>query len=375
MRVNFMHYYIHIPFCRQRCPYCKFALTPIFDEAKKRRYIAYLKEEIRSYFLSFSEGESLSEKNRSSLRKDDKTEISTIYFGWGTPSVLSHSELRDILECFPNYRSASEITLESNPEDITEDYVRGLFELGVTRLSMWVQTLNDASLKEIHRSNKKRIYEALESIEVARENKQWIYINVDFILGLPYTLPGETLDWIQELHTKFPFISHTSIYMLEDEKYPKHWKANSITETEMQKEFLDIMEYFESIGWHHYELSNFAKPWYESQHNQSYWDHSPYRGFGLSASSFEWEKRWTNSSSFAGYYRWEKEGEEILTKEAIKIEEIMFGMRRDGVEKSLIEENKYRQLITEWLLEIRWEKLFPTKTWIFLLDHIIGELI
>ncbi len=346
--------------------------------------------------------------------------IGTIYFGWGTPSVLSHSELESILECFPDYRSASELTLESNPEDITEDYVRRLFDLGITRLSMWVQTLNDVSLKEIHRSSKKRILEALESIHTVIATKEAIQnfsthvittkieiesieqdfsslrslemtettrsdsshyrwqklsINIDFILGLPYTLPGETLRGMQELHKKFPFITHTSVYMLEDEKYPKHWKTNSITEVEMQKEFLDIMEYFDSIGWHHYELSNFAKPWYESKHNQSYWDYSPYRGFGLSASSFEWEKRWTNSSSFAGYYKWERDSKETLTQEAIQIEEIMFSMRRDGVDLKLLEEKKYTPHITEWLLEIRGTKIFPTKTWIFLLDHIIGELI
>jgi oxygen-independent coproporphyrinogen-3 oxidase len=75
--------------------------------------------------------------------------------------------------------------------------------------------------------------------------------------------------------------------MLEDESYPKHWKSNSITEDEMQREFLEIMSYFESIGWHHYELSNFAKPGYESVHNQAYWDHSDTRGFGLSAASYE----------------------------------------------------------------------------------------
>ena len=425
MRVKFMHYYIHIPFCRQKCPYCKFALTPIFDEVKKRRYIAYLKEEIRGYFASVArEEQAIQEKNTNSFSWLDRhaslamTETRTIYFGWGTPSVLSHDELQSILECFPDYRRVSEISFESNPEDITGDYVRGLLDLGVTRLSMWVQTVNDRSLKEIHRSSKKSIYEALESIRRALEDKKWnkgseisqkqeiqgrkvfskgvysvvsdweinfsndevrsfseISINVDFILGLPYTLPWEILEWIQELHKKFPFITHTSVYMLEDEEYPKHWKEKSIRELELQKEFLDIMKYFESIGWHHYELSNFAKPWYESKHNQSYWDHSPYRGFGLSASSFEWKRRWSNSSSFAGYYRWEKENEETLTPETLTIENIMFGMRRNGVEKSLLQENKYKPLITEWLIEIRWEKLFPTKTWIFLLDHIMGELI
>jgi oxygen-independent coproporphyrinogen-3 oxidase len=91
--------------------------------------------------------------------------------------------------------------------------------------------------------------------------------------------------------------------MLEDESYPKHWRENSITESEMQREFLDIMAYFQSIGWHHYELSNFAKPGYESIHNQRYWDHSNTRGFGLSAASYEDNRRWSNSSSFGSYYQ------------------------------------------------------------------------
>jgi oxygen-independent coproporphyrinogen-3 oxidase len=128
---------------------------------------------------------------------------------------------------------------------------------------------------------------ALENIETATNATRSISINIDFILGLPYTQSGEILQSIRELHSTFPYITHTSVYMLEDESYPKHWKSNSITTSEMQSEFLEIMEYFESIGWHQYELSNFAKPGYESVHNQAYWDHSDTRGFGLSAASYE----------------------------------------------------------------------------------------
>jgi oxygen-independent coproporphyrinogen-3 oxidase len=127
---------------------------------------------------------------------------------------------------------------------------------------------------------------ALENIEIATNATSSISINIDFILGLPYTTSGEILHAIKELHNQFPHITHTSVYMLEDEVYPKHWKANSITEDQMQTEFLDIIDYFQSIGWHHYELSNFAKPGYESVHNQAYWDHSDTRGFGLSAASY-----------------------------------------------------------------------------------------
>lgn len=162
-----------------------------------------------------------------------------------------------------------------------------MLELGIHRISLGIQTLNETSLKEIHRSNRETIVGALERISMAiKESHRDISLNIDFILGLPYVRPEETLTNIKELHSRFPTISHTSIYMLEDERYPKHWKANSIAETEMQNEFLGIMQYLASIGWHHYELSNWARPGYESVHNQAYWDHSETRGFGLSAASY-----------------------------------------------------------------------------------------
>ncbi len=147
---------------------------------------------------------------------------------------------------------------------------------------------------------------------------------MDFILGLPFSKYGETLENIQEIHTTFPWIHHTSVYMLEDEKYPKDWKENSLTEEEIQSEFLEILGYFEMQNWNHYELSNFAKPGYECHHNQSYWNHSDYRGFGLSSSSFEKNTRWNNSPSFSGYFAGKKVDEERLNDEQIRIEKMMF---------------------------------------------------
>jgi oxygen-independent coproporphyrinogen III oxidase len=222
---------------------------------------------------------------------------------------------------------------------------------------------------------------SIDSVIARSESMQWCLpsINVDFILGLPFTHPGETLSWIQELHVRYPFITHTSVYMLEDEAYPKHWKENSISDSELQDEFLQIIEYFSSLGWHHYELSNFAKPWYESIHNQWYWDHSDSRGFGLSAASYRDGRRWSNSSSFSGYYLWKRENEEILTPEEQDIERMMFWLRRDGWDRGLsglqISEKKVQELIQDGLIEIREKKIKPTKTWIFLIDHIISELI
>ncbi len=357
------HYYIHIPFCRQRCPYCKFALTPVFDEFKQRRYIEYLKKEIREYTVD----------------EDPKTSSGwqkTIYFGGWTPSVLSHDEIFEVLECFPFYReSAIEITMEMNPEDVTPEYIEWVLALGVNRISLGIQTLNEKSLKEIHRSDRNTIFGALENIssEIKKSNNN-ISLNIDFILGLPFVKAWETLSGVKELHQKFPYITHTSVYMLEDESYPQHWRANSITELEMQTEFLAIMDYFESIGWHHYELSNWARPGYESVHNQAYWDHSSTRGFGLSAASYEWGIRWSHSSSFNGYYGWRRDNEEKLTPEQIELEKMMFWLRRDGWQYNR-NSKKLDRLITEWLLEVTQNRIKPTKTWIFVIDHILSELI
>jgi coproporphyrinogen III oxidase-like Fe-S oxidoreductase len=359
-------------------------LTPVFDEVKKKRYLAHLKNEIREYSsVPISACEFW---------------VSSIYFWGWTPSILSLEEIHEILECFPDYKDTTEITLEANPEDITEEYVRWLIDLGINRISLGVQTLNNDSLKEIHRSDRESIVHALENISWACHEK--ISVNIDFILGLPHVKIGETLYNIQELYQKFSCITHTSVYMLEDEAYPKHWKDLSITEIEIQKEFLEIMEYFKSLGWNHYELSNFAKPWCESLHNRAYWNHSNYRWFGLSASSYENGIRWTNSSSFSGYYKWVREWEEILTNEQIGIEKMMFGLRTGWCNcseflsfPSTLVGNpdtrfparrpgndgqngiRIQKLISEWLLEIDGSKIKPTKTWIFLLDHIMSELV
>jgi oxygen-independent coproporphyrinogen-3 oxidase len=355
-------------------------LTPVFDDLKKQRYLAYLKQEIQDYFLDYS---------TISLSYYP----TTLYFWWGTPSILTLSEIWEVLLCFPWIEDAIEITIESNPEDITVAYIEWLITLWVNRLSLGIQTLNKKSLKETGRGSLDSIHNALESIMNVNQAYSFLSeasntrfnqvknlsLNVDFILGLPYVGTWEILKWIKLLHEKYPCITHTSIYMLEDERYPKHWKEHSITEIELQSEFIEILEYFEGIGWNHYELSNFSKPWYESIHNQSYWNHSNYRGFGLSAASYENGNRWTNHRSFSGYYAWKRIDEEHLTEEQKKLEIMMFGFRTMGIEKMSLwneprRDDEFKKLMSEWLLEIQDNKIKPTKTWIFLLDHIMGKL-
>jgi oxygen-independent coproporphyrinogen-3 oxidase len=315
----------------------------------------------------------------------------TLYFWWWTPSILSIEELQEIFKCFPffqqtniptNQPTNSEITLESNPEDITEEKVKWWKDIGINRVSLWVQSLDDIVLNTIKRANRETILYALEIL-----NKHFENINVDFILGLPYSMSWDTLGAIRELHTKFPNITHTSVYILEDERYPMEWKNHYPSNEEIQTEYGEICDYLENKWWHHYEISNWAKPWYESTHNQSYWNHSDYRGFWLSAASFSlppleggiqggsFGKRFSNSSNFRDYFAWKQETE-VLTEKQIRIEKIMFSLRTFSLDETIIQnKKKLEQFIDEWLLQKEDMILFPTKTWIFMLDHIIGELI
>lgn len=387
-----MHYYLHIPFCRQKCPYCKFALTPVFDEFKKKRYIGYLKRELGEYFSTRSchveIWDILPWMNKQDLSLRSKWQKPrTIYFWWGTPSVLSLDEVRGILDCFritedSNTRtfehSLPEITFECNPEDITSEYATGLFQLWINRISLGIQSLSDTTLKAIHRSDRKSIFYALDEISSAlctMSMHSQLSLNTDFILWLPHTKPGETLEDIRTLHELFPFITHTSVYMLEDGLYPADWKEYSITEKEMEKEYSAICTYFDSLWWHHYEISSWAKPGYECQHNRWYWDHTDTRGFGLSATSYVGGKRWTNSDSFAGYYRWDIIGTEVLTEDEKNLEKLIHDLRTFRLESRIAPSEILEKLRSEGLIEIKEQKIILTPTWIFRENAILSELI
>lgn len=352
-----MFFYLHIPFCRQKCLYCKFALTPKFDELKIRTYIDALKREMVDFFAL-----------------NPGVGIETIYFGGGTPSILTRKHIDEILEIFrrqEGFVSPSEVTLEANPEDISEDYLVTLSELWINRLSLGIQTLNSESLQMVGRADSNEyIFRALQAIAKGPiEN-----ISIDLIAGLPSTVEWQVTTDLAEI---FRFVSpkHVSIYMLEDETYPKNWKKHLPSEEMIRSEYLSGVGWLKAHGLDRYELSNFAKPGFESKHNQAYWNHSPYRGFWLSAASFTDGKRYTNHTSFGGYYQGKKETD-VLSLESLRIERMMFGLRTSWI--SLDEagnDSKLDVLVQEGLLEKRQNKVFPTSTWIFLIDYIISELI
>lgn len=332
------------------------------NELTKKRYLEYLKREISEFFK---------DQEQQIGGSGGRHCLNTLYFGWGTPSLLSIEELRGIIDCFPfSKNSHIECTLETNPEDITEEKVKGWKSIWANRVSLWVQALNDIVLESIKRAKQEAIVKALEIL-----NKYFSNINIDLILGLPYSKSWETLEAIKELHEKFQNITHTSVYILEDERYPQEWKDHYPTEDQVQTEYAQICDYLKDKWWRHYELSNWARPGYESIHNRSYWDHSNYRGFWLSAGSYVQGNRVANASNFRDYFD-QKQEQEILTEEQIRIEKIMFGLRTFLLDESLIgNKKKLEQFVKEKLLKKDGEKIFPTKTWIFMLDYIMSELV
>ncbi len=353
-----MYNYIHIPFCRQKCKYCKFALTPRWQRIQLDRYLGALESEIREFFA---------------WRKEN---LESIYFGGGTPSVLEISDISRILSVFREsgmFSENIEIILEANPEDISFEYVEGLKNIWVNRLSLGIQTLNEKSLSEIGRKPQNTIYCALESLETSGFQN----VNMDFIIGLPYVKKWETIENIQELLGKYSCIKHVSIYMLEEDRYPVNWKKVSLSKNDFEEEFLAIREFLWKQGFIHYELSNFARPWFESEHNQSYWNHKNYRGFGLAAASFLDGKRFTQSTSFDGYYTGKIIDEELLTNEQMQLEEIMFRFRTfRGVPVSWLQnKQKLEEFLTAGHVRRIDKEIFLNPTWIFILDYIMAELI
>jgi len=351
-----MYFYIHIPFCKSKCKYCSFASFAWIDD-KIEEYLDFLKKEIRE-FLEENWGE----------------KIESIYFGGGTPSVLTVSQIGDIISIFREYWNLenTEITLEANPENINEFYAKDLKEIGINRISVWVQSLNNKTLQEIWRSENGVIFEALANLKKVKFENIW----VDFIIGLPYIEKWEIKKDIEKIISENGGIKHISLYMLEEWIYPKNWAEISLKKDDYLEEYELALNFLKEKWFSHYEISNFAKAQAECKHNKSYWNHSNYRGFGLNASSFIGNKRFTNSKSFPNYYAKKLDFEEFLEDKDLKIERIMFGLRTFNLSQDLVEnKQKLDEFMADWLLEKDWNTIKPTISGIAILDFITQNLI
>lgn len=270
--------YIHIPFCKQACHYCNFHFATSLHY--KEDLITALVKEIE-------------------LQKDylHNEVIETIYFGGGTPSLLNVEDLVLIIDKIQATFSVlpdTEITLETNPDDITDQKLTGWKEMGINRLSIGIQSFFDDDLRWMNRAH--NASQAVDSLQSAR--KLFGNITIDLIYGTPQ-LTNEK--WKHNVDTAIALnIPHLSCYALTVEpktplyKMIQQHKTDDINPDRQSEQFLLLMQWLEEAGYEHYEISNFAKPGYRSRHNSSYWQGKKYLGLGPSAHSFDDNSRQWN---------------------------------------------------------------------------------
>jgi oxygen-independent coproporphyrinogen-3 oxidase len=323
--------YLHIPFCEHKCLYCDFYSVapngePAHFDVLVERFLRSLETEIE-------------------LRgRDERFQVSyeTVFFGGGTPSLLSPRTIENILNHLARrftLEPQAEVTLETNPGTVDREKLRAFRLAGVNRLSIGVQSFHDDELRFLS-----RIHSAEQAKECVRTAYAAGFDNVSF--DLIFALPDQTLErWKSNLERAMELApQHLSIYSLIVEP---HTPLHRLVETkqvvplsaEADAEMYEFtIDFVCSHGYEQYEVSNFARPGYKSRHNSNYWNHQPYLGFGPSAHSFWQKRRWWNVSNVVEYaVRLERgvlpvAGEEQLTLDQMRTEEIFLGLRSEGID-------------------------------------------
>lgn len=273
--------YLHIPFCKTRCIYCDFCSTTRTE--LKERYVDALCQEL--------------ETRRDYLPHEP---VRTVYLGGGTPSLLDEGDFRRIfhtLDTAYGLQAAEEITLEVNPDDISDDYAGMLAGLPFNRISMGIQTFDDSTLRLLNRRHTAR--QAIEAVERLRR-AGFGNLSIDLIYGLP----GETDErWRRDLEQAIALdVEHISAYHLTYEvgtplyRMLQAHRVSEVDEDSSLRFFGMLMDTLATAGYVHYEISNFCKPGRHSRHNSSYWQGIPYLGCGPSAHSFDTRSRQWNEA-------------------------------------------------------------------------------
>jgi oxygen-independent coproporphyrinogen-3 oxidase len=326
--------YLHIPFCEQRCYYCAFtvAVTP---EDTFEPYVDRLVREI-----------GLSGFNR---------DPGTVYFGGGTPSLVNAELIGHVLETLRSL--PEEVSIEVNPGTLSVSKVQQYRDLGITRISLGAQSLEDEDLARAGRLHKTAA--VFSDFEMLRRHG-FTNINLDLIAGLP----GQQLEtWTRNLDRVIELRpEHISIYMLDQEERSAWAKLPAdVPEENDFAAFYSLAELkLGTHGYSHYEISNWALPGRECAHNIGYWSGIPYRGFGVGAHSFDGSRRFWNTSSLSDYAasldagRLPAAGEEVLTS-ALQLEEaFMLGLRQaGGIDVQRISERFGLAYAPEWFVRAR----------------------
>ncbi len=362
--------YIHIPFCRSRCSYCDFATDVFKNEETVERYVTALVKEIVSFETRSLLPPPRQPKRLPPLLRQEGSFLpvltsDTIYFGGGTPSLLTPRQLEKILKAVHDkfsFLPHSELTMEMNPATVTVETLKDYRSLGINRASFGAQTFDDTELKRLGR--KHTAADVRETIELLR-TAGFDNVSFDLIAGLP----RQTLaDWERNLNEALQLApEHISLYLLEvHEGTPLAEQIRSgrqpLPDEDTAAAMYDmLLEKTGSAGYEQYEISNFSKPGFESRHNLKYWRFDPYYSFGCSAHSFDGvSKRWANERDTAAYVNLiEKLGSAVsdttqLDEKARKAEYIFLRLRlNDGVVLHEFKEKFGIELMKEFSAELQ----------------------
>jgi oxygen-independent coproporphyrinogen-3 oxidase len=363
--------YLSYPFCAQKCTFCNFA-SGVFPAALEREYLEALSAEIAAEFVA----------------KDWPWRPETVYIGGGTPSRMALSEIGRILSGIPGgpWREA---TIEAAPGTITPEHAGGWVRAGLNRVSLGVQSFVQG---ELARTGRKHTAETVAyEVEVLRE-AGLANFNIDLIAGLPGQTAAswrESLAWIEKLEPP-----HVSVYMLEiddDSRLGhevllngKRYGAPNVPAGELTAELYEIaVSELARMGIHRYEISNFARPGFESLHNLKYWRLEPYLGFGADAHSFEGGMRYQNVESAAAYVDCWKRGEpprQGATPANPDEERFFVGLRlSEGIcpqpEEWLKFDAPIERFVSEGLLTSDGQRLRLTDRGVLLSNEVFAEFI
>jgi len=347
--------YVHVPFCKTKCPYCDF--YSVTGTGRAADWSGAVLTEASHYRREFSRFDSL-------------------YIGGGTPSLLDNGDLERVVEGLRGvfrFDAVTELTVELNPDDVTKDKLVFYRSLGVNRISLGVQSFAEEEVRFLGRRHTAR--QAREAVRLVAEAGF-----AEFGMDLIYGLPGQTTKaWLRSLEEALSWEpAHLSCYQLTVEgdtvfsRLSRRGGLKLPDDARGAELFLATSEYLTRRGFVHYEVSNFAKGESSlSRHNVKYWQHVPYLGLGPAAHSFSGGRRWWNCRSLDDYLRGVHDrsqavgGSEVLSEEQVFLEDLLFGFRtRWGVEAALLSGSPHaanvEALQEEGLVEVWGERIRPT---------------
>jgi oxygen-independent coproporphyrinogen-3 oxidase len=343
--MNKLGIYVQVPFCQTKCTYCNFH-TGVVSTGRFAPYVEAVCREIRGHRESYRiEGVRLPEGFEQAV-------VDTIYIGGGTPSLLEPVLLKGMLDAIRDTfaNELYEVALEADPETVEAGKAAAWVAAGINRVSFGVQSFSDRELVAAGRMHRRAdIYRAARILREAGVRN----ISFDLIAGLPFQTAESWKESLEELGKLGP--EHVSVYLLEVDEGSRlgleilqsgtRYSAGAVPSDDAMADFYETAcAFLGDLGYHHYEISNWARPGFESKHNLKYWRREAYLGFGAGAHSFSGTQRWANAHDAAAYVgaiqagRLSAEQLEAVTRESALEEELFLGLRQlDGIDLGRIE--------------------------------------